>query len=330
MVARRSSTERGAVAEGRDDLAANRRAARVLEELAALLEEQNADRFRVLAYRRAADVVAGLERPIASILADSGVAGLERLPAIGPVIARGLRDLVATGRHPLLERLRHDRDPVQALSGLPYIGPATAERLHHDLGIDSLEDLELALHDGRLERDRWLGPKRRAALRDVLSARLRRGGAPRALAPDRLPSVGEILDVDREYRLGARRGTLPRIAPRRFNPEGIAWLPILHTRRGGRDYTALFSNTARAHQLGRTRDWVVIYFDGADRERQATVVTARGGALRGRRVVRGREPECLRHYGVALEPDETVIWFEGDQPEERGSATERATRLPEG
>jgi hypothetical protein len=62
-------------------------------------------------------------------------------------------------------------------------------------------------------------------------------------------------------------------------------------------FTALFSNTATAHQLGRTRDWVVIHFyDDDHAERQRTVVTEVRGALRGRRVVRGREPECRACY----------------------------------
>jgi hypothetical protein len=56
----------------------------------------------------------------------------------------------------------------------------------------------------------------------------------------------ELLDVDREYREKAAAGTLRLIAPRRFNPTGEAWLPVLHTRRGQRRYTALFSNTARS------------------------------------------------------------------------------------
>jgi hypothetical protein len=131
------------------------------------------------------------------------------------------------------------------------------------------------------------------------------------MATDDQPSVAELLDVDREYRRRAQRGELPTIAPRRFNPSRVAWLPVLHTRRGGQAYTALFSNTARAHQLGRTRDWVVIYWDHRDRDRQATVVSPRAGPLRGRRVVRGREVECFRHYGLRrAEPPGEVEWFE--------------------
>jgi putative hydrolase len=104
--------------------------------------------------------------------------------------------------------------------------------------------------------------------------------------------VSELLDVDREYREKAAAGQLQRLAPRRFNPSAEAWLPILHTRRGSRRYTALFSNTARAHRAGKTRDWVVLYGDDGGGEHRSTVITAGYGPLTGRRVVAGREEEC--------------------------------------
>ena len=111
------------------------------------------------------------------------------------------------------------------------------------------------------------------------------------------PSVDILLDVDREYREKAGAGWLPKIAPRRMNPEGKAWLPVLHTRFGPWHFTALYSNTERAHELHRIYDWVVIFYgDPEGGEGQATVVTERRGAQTGRRVVRGREPECAHHY----------------------------------
>ncbi len=60
--------------------------------------------------------------------------------------------------------------------------------------------------------------------------------------------------------------------------------------------TVLFSNTARAHELHRTHDWVVLYVDGGWGERQHTAVTALRGLLKGKCVVRGREAECLAYY----------------------------------
>ena len=143
---------------------------------------------------------------------------------------------------------------------------------------------------------------RLAAARAALADMLARTRGPRP-TPVREPDVAVLLDVDREYREKAAADKLPKIAPKRFNPKGEAWLPILHTERGDWHFTALFSNTARAHELGLVRDWVVLYFS-ADRapEGQRTVVTETRGALAGRRVVRGREADCRVHYGEAAGP----------------------------
>jgi len=108
------------------------------------------------------------------------------------------------------------------------------------------------------------------------------------------------LDVDREYREKAARGELRKIAPKRFKPSGEAWLSILNTVRGPWHFTALYSNTARAHQLGHATDWVVIYFyrDGTP-EGQRTVVTESHGPSRGYRVVRGREADSMEYHAAA-------------------------------
>ena len=111
------------------------------------------------------------------------------------------------------------------------------------------------------------------------------------------PPVRHLLDVDLEYREKANADRLRKIAPRRFNPSGQAWLPILHARRGDWDFTVLYSNTPRAHELGRVGDWAVIYFHTDNEpEGQCTVVTETHGALEGKRVVRGREAECRAYY----------------------------------
>lgn len=266
-----------------------------LEEVARLLAEQGASPFRVRAYQRAAQTVRGLPRPVSEILEQEGVEGLVALPAIGESIARAIRDLLTRGRLAMLERLRGESDPVKVLASVPGIGRTTADRLHHDLGLETLEDLEAAAHDGRLARLAGFGAKRLAGVRDSLAHRLSRVRPPETRR-EGVPTVRELLDVDREYRDKAAAGQLPTIAPRRLNPGGEAWLPILHTTRGRRHYTALFSNTPLAHRLGRTHDWVVIYGEDGLGERQCTVVTARGGPLEGRRVVRGREAECVRLY----------------------------------
>jgi hypothetical protein len=211
----------------------------------------------------------------------------------------------------LLERLRGHTAPEDLFLTVPGIGEVLAQRIHAELGVDTLEDLELAAHDGRLAGVRGMGPRRLAALQGLLAARLSRSSRRRArklVSPDagaieldlfasgRGPGVAMLLSVDSEYRRKARLGQLRRIAPSRFNPGGRAWLPVLHTQRGEWSFQAMFSNTARAHRLGKTHDWVVIYYDRDGQEDQVTVVTERRGELAGKRVVRGLEAECRYLY----------------------------------
>ena len=275
----------------------NREIATRFDEVANLLEAQGANQYRVQAWRTGAESLRRLTREARDILDAEGTEGLDRLPAIGESLARSIRELLEQGRLRMLDRLRGRVDPHDVLTTVPGIGPTLAERLWQDLGIDTLEDLELAAHDGRLEQLGGFGPKRLAGIREALATRLRTRRRSPAPAPT-APGVDELLDVDREYREKVSRDELPRIAPRRFNPGHEAWLPVLHTSRGARHYTALYSNTARAHAARRTRDWVVLYYDGADGERQHTVITATRGPLAGRRIVAGREGECERWYGA--------------------------------
>jgi putative hydrolase len=178
---------------------------------------------------------------------------------------------------------------------VPGIGPSTARAIHDSLHVETLEALEVAAYDGRLASLRGIGPRRVAAVRSNLAALLARAGTRRGRVTDKAPSVELLLDVDREYRNKVANNSLPKIAPKRFNPEGQAWLPVLHTERQDWHFTALFSNTARAHELHRTHDWLVVYFYGGDhREGQHTIVTETHGPMKGKRIVRGREAECRK------------------------------------
>jgi hypothetical protein len=279
--------------------AENAQIARWLRDAAEILQAQGANPFRVGAYRKAADTVSQFDGSLRKLLATKGRAGLDALPAIGAGIAAAIAEMVETGRWTLLERLRGGLDPGMLFRTVPGIGPEFARRIHDTLGIDTLEALEAACHDGRLRQVPGVGARRVAAIRAGVTEILGRSRLRRAVerTPVAEPPVDVLLDVDREYVARADAGTLPTIAPRRFNPDNRAWLPVLHTKRGDWHFTALFSNTATAHELGRTRDWVVLYFYGDDHaERQRTVVTESRDALRGRRVVRGREAECSAYY----------------------------------
>ena len=269
-----------------------------LERIAELLEAQDATPFRVAAYRRAATTVAEMQQPASALFEQGGVAAFEALPGIGRSIASLMREYVRSGHITLLDRLLGEVSAEDLLASVPGLGPILAHRVHETLGIETLEELECACADGRLRGVPGFGPRRIEAVAASVAARL----GQRSQARDR-PSVAALLEVDREYRERASRDTLPRIAPKRFNPAGRAWLPILHTHREGWELTALFSNTERAHRLGRTHDWVVIYADRDGQHDQCTVVSEKRSGAR-RRTVRGRELEV--EALAALQPASRV------------------------
>ena len=290
-------------------LPSNDDVAHVLERVAELLAAQGADRYRVRAYRDAANRVREADVSIAKIAVTEPLSALERLPGIGVSIGMSIREYAASGRLGILERLEGQVSPEDLFASVPGIGEELAHRIHAQLGVETLEELELAAHNGQLERVPGFGPRRTEAIRDILAGLLswssrqrsrlvnvRQGVTERP--PTERPGVDTLLQVDGEYVAKATAGELHMIAPRRFNPEHRAWLPILHTELDGWTFTALFSNTARAHELGTTDDWVIIYYERDGDEGQSTVVTERRGALVGRRVVRGRESECRAHYGL--------------------------------
>jgi len=204
----------------------------------------------------------------AAVLIDSQGAGPFRVAAY-----RHAADAVEHSRTPL--RALFDAQGRAGLQTIPGVGAGISSAIAEMLITGSWNTLE--------------------ALRGGAHPEPAAHAAPAIDTPAVLPDAALLLEIDREYRDKAAAGRLHLIAPRRFNPEGKAWLPILHAQRGEWHFTALFSNTARAHELGHTRDWVVIYFyDGEHREGQCTVVTETHGERAGSRVVRGREREGER------------------------------------
>lgn len=280
-----------------------------LEEVARLLEEQGANMFRVRAYRTAAANLRRLAQPVGEIVNAKGTSGLLELPGIGYSLARSIDRMCHTGRLPLLQRLRGEAGPEHLFMTLPGIGLEYATRIHEQLGVESLPELESAARDGRLAKVPGMGPKRLRGIQEALRGRMRWLPESRFLpaeSPSGEPKISEILDVDREYREKAEKDQLRRISPRRLNPSGEPWLPILHTQRGDRQYTALYSNTPRAHDLGMTHDWVVVFRDDHDGHGQWTVITSRFGPLLGKRIVRGRESECAAYYSQISARNESI------------------------
>lgn len=295
----------------------NEEIAIAFEQVADLLETQGDDYYRIRAYRKGAQSIRAQDRPVVDRFEAEGVAGLEKLPYIGKRLAASIKELAQTGELSLLARLQTEVSPERLFTKIPGIGPVLAHRIHKALDIDSLEALEQAAHDGTLAQLSGFGEGRTMLIRDSVGAMLDRAATqqlrramsrsmrstfeaqPSQSPIDRqqasvqavAPSIELLLEVDAQYRYLAKAGQLRMVTPRRFNPEGKPWLPVMKLRKEGWSFNVLYSNTARAHELGKTHDWVVVYYEKVGEEvnwqGQCTIVTETRGARRGDRVVRG-------------------------------------------
>jgi DNA polymerase (family X) len=137
----------------------NRDIAAAFEDVADLLEFQNANPFRVRAYRNAARKVADYPQSLVSVVADPSQE-LTDIEGIGKDLAEKIAELVATGKIKMLEELRAQiPSGVMALLRIPGLGPKKAAALHKELGISSLEMLRAACEADQVSALKGFGAK---------------------------------------------------------------------------------------------------------------------------------------------------------------------------
>ncbi|MCB0322949.1 MAG: hypothetical protein KDD69_05225 [Bdellovibrionales bacterium] len=266
-------------------------------EYAGLLERQGANPFRARAYRGAADVLPLLEANVLDLGRHGCVDELLALPSIGTAIAQAIIELAQTGRWFNLELVRDRSAPISLFQSLPGVGPELAKRIVDTLAVQTLEDLEIAVHSERIFAVPGIGPRRAAALRAELAEKLKRIPG-KSVPEDRQPPVSLLLAIDRDFRALARRMQLRTVRQRRFNPMGES-APRLERTVGQWRCTAMYSNSPLAHTLKRQGEWVLILYETQDHcQGYAAAVTARNGVAAGQRVIRGREQECLQWYAA--------------------------------
>lgn len=130
----------------------------IFEEIADLLEIQNANPFRIRAYRNAARVIGELPNEVSHLL-EKGM-DLTQLPGIGDDLAGKIKEIVTAGHCNLLDRL-HTELPsaITELLKLPGLGPKRVKALYHDLDVQTLEQLHRTARDGRIRALPGFGEK---------------------------------------------------------------------------------------------------------------------------------------------------------------------------
>lgn len=147
----------------------NAEIAAVFDEIADLLEIEEANPFRVRAYRNAARRLEELGRSVASMI-DKGE-DLTAIPGIGADLAGKIAEVVRTGTCELRERLRREVPPaVTGLLQIPGLGPKRVRVLYHELDVHTLGQLERAARDGRIRGLHGFGEKTERRILEAIGA----------------------------------------------------------------------------------------------------------------------------------------------------------------
>ena len=129
----------------------NQEIAGLLSRIGDILSLQGENQFKIVAYRRAADMIEHSSRSVQDIWAGD-TENLRAIPGIGEAIADKLDELFRTGQMSYYEKISA-QVPAGVLEflSIPGVGPKTAAKFWKEYQITSLPDLELALNNGRLE-----------------------------------------------------------------------------------------------------------------------------------------------------------------------------------
>jgi DNA polymerase (family 10) len=167
----------------------NTAVARVLSQIADLLELAGENPFKIRAYRNAADVVAHAAEQVREMDESS----LREWAGIGKDLASRIHEIASTGNCAVRQDLlRQYPESLLDVLGLQGVGPRTAGRLFHELGISSLTDLESAARAGRIRGLKGMGPRKEALMLKALEERRQHSG--RHLLSDATRAVSAIVE----------------------------------------------------------------------------------------------------------------------------------------
>ena len=173
----------------------NRDVAAVFETVADLLEIKGEAIYRVLAYRRAGEAIRSLGQDV-HVLWEGGK--LEEIPGVGKAISEKIDELLRTGKLGFYEKLAAEIPPglVEVLR-VGDVGPKRAARFWKELGITTIEELEEAARDGKLQQLSGMGQKSESRILESIEA-LRRRKTDRVSIGVAWPAAQELLRRLRE------------------------------------------------------------------------------------------------------------------------------------
>lgn len=135
----------------------NREIAKIFDEIADILEVKNEDKFKIKAYRRAAQTIKNLTEDLSNF---KSIKELKTLPGIGDALAKKIYEIIRTDKLEYYEKLKHSvPEGILELLAIPGIGPKTVAKLYTECGITDIESLERAAAEHKLQKLYGMGAK---------------------------------------------------------------------------------------------------------------------------------------------------------------------------
>ena len=143
----------------------------IFDEIADLLEIEDANPFRVRAYRNAARLLQGLSSDVKTMV-EAGE-DLTELPGIGDDLAKKIIEIVTTGHCSFLEKLEKQTPPaLTELLKVPGLGPKRVKALWHELDVETVDQLTRAAREGRIRSVPGFGEKTETRILEALQAQI--------------------------------------------------------------------------------------------------------------------------------------------------------------
>jgi DNA polymerase (family X) len=169
--------------------------AAVLTEIGVLLELKGENPFKTRAYANAARALDGLSEPLAQLVSEHR---LGEIKGIGESIQKKITELVTTGQLEYYDELKESIPPgLTAMLQIPGLGPKKVKALHDKLGLETIEQLELACRQGQVAVLDGFGDKTQSKILEGIA--FRRQYASRHLLIDALIAAEPILDSLRRH-----------------------------------------------------------------------------------------------------------------------------------
>jgi DNA polymerase (family 10) len=186
----------------------NQQIARLFSEIADMLAIEGEEQRRINAYRRAADSIANLSRNVSDVWREGT---LTDIPGIGKVLAAKIEEYLSTGTLEFYERIKGEVPAgVVEMLRIPDVGPKTASRMWKELGLTTIDELETAAREGRVQKLSGMGARTESKILEGIETMRRWSGRTPLgiawyLAYDMLAALREVPGVVQAAPAGSLR-----------------------------------------------------------------------------------------------------------------------------